>query len=493
MITTETRAEICRLIKAEHFTVTKTAKTLGIHHSTVKNVIESEGKVPTITRAKKSALDPYAGFIQQKLQDYPDLHASTMWRMLKDRGYQGAEPTVRKRLQHLRGARPKKAYLPITVFPGEEAQVDWAHFGTMQVGKTQRKLSCFVMVLSYSRALFARFFFDQTIDSFLNGHIQAFTYFGGIPRQLRYDNLKSVVAERFGQTIRFNPQLLELAAYYAFKPSVCNPYSGHEKGRVERAVRYIRENFFIGKNYSTIDKLNSALALWLTDVAEQRTWPDDRQKKVSEIWEDEKSRLISLPAEVFSARFERPVRSGKIPFIRFDKNDYSIPFELVGQPLSLSADEGEVIISRGGSHVARHPRSFSGGEKIIIQEHFAGLLAIRPGAQTVAARSLLTALIPDACPLFSLMTERGLALGPAAAKLIELLRTYGHAVLAQAIKQAVERDYGEVNYLTRVCDQIAKDKGAGKPTLPVDLPDHTPGATLTVIPHDASTYDELTT
>ena len=253
MISPETRAEICRLVRSEHFSITKTARALNIHHSTVKHVLYNDGRIPTILRIKKSALDPFAGFIQHKLNEYPDIHASTIWRMLKDRGYQGSAQSVRLRMQALRGSRVKKAYMPITVFAGEEGQVDLAHFGTIKVGKAQRKLSCFLMVLSYSRALYAKFFFDQTLDSFLSGHIQAFAYLGGVPRQLRYDNLKSAVAERYGQSVRFNPQLLELAGYYAFKPSACNPYSGHEKGRVERAVRYLRESFFVGREYATID------------------------------------------------------------------------------------------------------------------------------------------------------------------------------------------------------------------------------------------------
>ena len=493
MITPETRAEICRLVRGEHFSITKTAKILGIHHSTVRNAIENDGRIRTITRAKKSALDPFAGFIQQKLEEYPTVKASTIWRMLKDRGYVGSQQTVRERVAHIRGSRPKKAYLPITVFPGDEAQVDWAHFGTMQVGKAQRKLSCFIMVLSHSRALYAQFFFDQTLDNFLAGHVAAFKYLGGVPRQIRYDNLKAAVAERHGQAIRYNPQLLELAGYYAFKPSACNPYSGHEKGRVERNVRYIRESFFIGRQFTTIDKINLALEQWLTTIAFQRPWPDDRQRLVHEIWDEERPKLIALPERPFPIRHERPVRSGKVPFIRFDKNDYSIPYQFVGQPLSLSTDQNEVTISRcGGEIVARHQRSYSGGEKIIIQEHFHGITASRPGAETVAARCYMNTLIPESSELFSLMVERGSSIGPATAKLFQLLRTYGKAILTKAVSQAVERSYGETDYVARVCDQLARKNREQLVVLNFDLPEHTPGGELQVIPHDASTYDDLT-
>lgn len=491
MISPETRAEICRLIKSEHMTATQTAKLLGVHHSTVQSTIERDGRAPTIVRVKRSALDAYADFIVRKLDEYPDISASNIWRMLRDRGYGGSEQMVRLRVAALRGRRQKKAYLPLTMYPGDEAQVDWAHFGTMAVGKAVRKLSCFVLVLAYSRALFARFFFDQTLESFLEGHAQAFQMLGGVPRQLRYDNLRAAVAERSGQTIRYNPQLLEMAGYYAFKPSACNPHSGNEKGRVERSVRYIREGFFVGKQFRTIEVLNAALSEWIDKVAMARPWPDDRGRLVRDVYEEERGKLIPLPEHPYCVRQERVVRSGKVPFIRFDRNDYSIPFELVGQPLSLSADFTHVVISNQARLVARHERSFSAGEKIINQGHFAGITASRPGAETVAARHYLTKLIPESVPLFSLMVERGVGIGPATAKLFELMQTYGGPILKAAIAQAVARSYGSAEYVASACEQILRKNKEKPRAVPIELGAHVPGADIVVTPHDVATYDNF--
>jgi transposase len=491
MISPETRAEICRLVKSEHMTVTQTAKILGVHHSTVQSAIERDGRAPTIVRVKRSALDQYADFIVRKLDEYPDIAASNIWRMLRDRGYGGSEQMVRHRVAALRGRRQKKAYLPLTMYPGDEAQVDWAHFGSLAVGRATRKLSCFVMVLAHSRALFARFFFDQTLESFLEGHVQAFQTLGGVPRQLRYDNLRAAVAERCGQTIRYNPQLLEMAGYYAFKPSACNPHSGNEKGRVERSVRYIREGFFVGKQFRTIDQLNAGLSDWIDKVAMARPWPDDRGRLVREIWHEERGKLIPLPENPYCIRQERVVRSGKVPFIRFDRNDYSIPFELVGQALSLSADFTYVTISHETRQIARHARTYSAGEKIINQEHFQGITASRPGAETVAARHYLTKLIPESIPLFSLMVERGVGIGPATAKLFELMRTYGTQALKAAIMQAVARSYGSADYVAQACEQMARKQKEKPRTLPIELGSHVPGANIIVTPHDVSTYDNF--
>ena len=281
-----------------------------------------------------------------------------------------------------------------------------------------------------------------------------------------------------------------MAGYYAFKASACNPYSGHEKGRVERTVRYIRESFFVGRQDPTIERLNQALLAWINDVSGQRPWVDDRSKSVQSVWLEEKSKLIALPQQPFHAYSERPIRSGKIPFVRFDKNDYSIPFQLVGQPLSIKVDQQTVVISHRGLVVASHPRSFSGGEKIADQLHFKGLLDARPSGHSVAAKCYLTDMIPKAEEFFRLMVERGGSIGSATAKIFELIRTYGQRIVTEAITQAVERSYGEADYVAKVCDQIAR-KSKSPVTIQVELPAHLPGVGIDVIPHNTASYDEL--
>jgi transposase len=151
--------------------------------------------------------------------------------------------------------------------------VDWGHFGTLQIGAARRALSCFVLVLSWSRAVYARFALDQTLESFLRGHVEAFAALGGIPRVLLYDNLKSVVLERFGEHIRFHPRLLELAGHYHFAPQPCAVARGNEKGRVERTIQYLRHAFFAARRFTTVDDLNAQLTQWITDTAHQRAVP----------------------------------------------------------------------------------------------------------------------------------------------------------------------------------------------------------------------------
>lgn len=135
--------------------------------------------------------------------------------------------------------------------------MDWAHFGKLTIGRAQRTLMAFVMVLSCSCHLFLRFHLNSVMANFLRGHVDAFTYFDAVPCVVLYDNLKSVVLERRAQAIHFNPTLLELAAHYRFAPRPVAPYRGNEKERVERAIRFVRERFFAARTFASLKDRNA--------------------------------------------------------------------------------------------------------------------------------------------------------------------------------------------------------------------------------------------
>jgi transposase len=229
MIDAELYARIRRLFFAEHWKVGTIATELGVHHDTVERAIEADRFVRAPRQIRPSLLDPYKAFIDQVLEKHPRLRATRIFDMLRTRGYPGGYFPV---MRYVRSARPTsraEAFLKLTTLPGEQAQVDWGHFGKIQVGAATRALSCFVLVLSWSRAMFARFTLDQTLETFLLGHALAFEALRGVPRRILYDNLKSVVVERVGEHIRFHPTILESAGHYHFAPVPCAPYRGNEK------------------------------------------------------------------------------------------------------------------------------------------------------------------------------------------------------------------------------------------------------------------------
>jgi len=490
MISKDIEAEIKRLYHAEHQSRHSIAKYFGIHQGTVNRVLGLKAKLIRAELIRSTLVDPFVPFVIETLTRHPRMRSTRLYLMLVDRGYKGSVQQLRRRVAHLRPQVQPRTHLPLSAFAGDEAQADWAHFGVIKVGKAERMLSCFVMVLSYSRYLFARFTFDQTLESFLRCHVLAFRHFGGAVRQVRYDNLKSAVIDRHGDAVRYNDALLELAGHYHFRPSACNPYSGNEKGRVERTIRFVRDSFATGRVYRDLADANSQLSEWVDKVANRRPWPDDRLQTVHDVWQDEQQRLLSLPANDLSSTLKRPTRSGKTPLVRFDRNDYSIPYQLVGKPLTLIANDDDVKIFEADSEIARHKRSYDQGQRIIDRSHFIGAYERRPGAETVTARAYLTALIPATNRLFELMVEHGVGLGAGVAKILSLITEYGEAVVGRAVGEAVTKEIARPAFVAQLCQRYALEKKA-TPTLPIDLPDRPGVRELTTKTHDPSNYDHL--
>ena len=252
VIDPETHLQIRRYFYAEHWKIGTIAEALGVHPDTVRRAIEVE-RFHRAQPVRASMLDPYLEFVRQTLAEHPRLRATRLFQMLRDRGYTGGVGQLRRLVGSLR-PRPTEAFARLRVFPGEQGQVDWASFGAVQIGRARRQLSCFVMTLSWSRALYLEFFLDQTTENFLNGHAHALAFFGGSPRLILHDNLKSAVLERRGAQARFNPRLLELAAHYHFEPRPCQIRAGNQKGRVERAIRYVRDSFWAGRAFTTLEE-----------------------------------------------------------------------------------------------------------------------------------------------------------------------------------------------------------------------------------------------
>ena len=240
MIPPAQRAEIRRLFYAEHWPLNTIAEQLGIHHDTVRRAVDSDRMIRPGTLVRPSTLDPYKAFLLATLEQYPRLRATRLWAMVRERGFPGSPAQVRRYVRTVRPLARGEAYLRLDTLAGEQGQVDWGNFGQIRVGSTTRILSCFVLVLSWSRAGYARFALDQTLESFLRGHVEAFAALQGVPRTLLYDNLKSVVLERVGDHIRFHPRLLELAGHYHYAPQPCAVARGNEKGRVERFIGFLR-------------------------------------------------------------------------------------------------------------------------------------------------------------------------------------------------------------------------------------------------------------
>ena len=487
MITPAQHAEIRRLYYGEHWKVGTIAAQLAVHHDTVRAAL-ADTRAVRRGACRPSRLDPYVPFLRDTLAQYPRLRATRLHEMLRLRGYAGSPTQVRRLVRLLRPQIAAPVYRRLTVLAGEEAQVDWGSFGTVRIGRGTRPLSGFVMVLS--RAIFALFTLDHTLESFLRGHVEAFDALGGSARTLVYDNLKSAVLERQGTAIRFHPRLLDLAGHYHFAPRPCTPGRGNEKGKVERQIRYLRDAFFAARTFRDVDDLNAQFRRWRDDLAHQRPHPEQRDRTVAAVFAEEQARLLPLPAHPFETDALRAVSARKQPYVAFDRNRYSIPHTHVRRPLTLIASATVVRVVDGADELARHARSYDTAQTIEDPAHVAGLVAATGAATAGTTRDRLRLAVPLTTTLFEQLAARGDALRPHLLRLQTLLDDYGPHELTAALTLALERQALGADAIAHILETRRRQR-TRVPPMPVILPDRPGVRDLSVATHKLETYDAL--
>ena len=490
MISRALEAEILRLHHAEGWPIGTIATQLRVHHGTVRRVLAQAG-VPAPARAVRATLvDPYRAFILENLEKYPSLRASRLYTMVRERGYPGAPDHFRAIVARLRPRPSAEAYLRLRTLRGEQGQVDWAFFGKMRIGRALRPLMAFVMVLSYSRMSFLRFYLNAAMGNFLRGHVQAFAFFESCPRVLLYDNLKSAVLERSGDAIHFHPRLLELAAHYHFQPRPVAVARGNEKGRVERTIRYARDAFFAARTYRDLEDLNAQALAWCTGQAAERPCPEDRQRSVRAVFAEERAHLLSLPENPFPTDELLAVEVDKTPYVRFDLNDYSVPHRYVHRTLTVLASEQTVRIFDGNELIATHPRSFDSALQIEDPVHIEALVSYKRAARAHRAQDRLHHSTPSAGALFLRAGSRGAHLGSLTRGLLRLLDTHGAQALERAIQTALGEDAVHLGAVRHFIDQHAR-ADALAPPIAVALPADPRVREISVRPHSLRDYDQL--
>lgn len=487
MISDEQIATIRRLFHAEHWKIGTIASELGLHPDTVRRALGTQ-RFKRGRAQRMTLVEPYLDFIKQTLEAHPRLRATRIYEMIRQRGYAGSVVQLRRVVGALRPTH-REAFLRLNTLPGEQAQADWAHFGRITIGRASRHLSCFVMTLSYSRALWVEFFLDQTLESLILAHVNAFTDWGGVARTVLYDNMRSVVMDRRGDLIQFHPRLLELCGHYHFAARPCRPRRGNEKGRVERAISYVRHSFFAARGFTTIEDLNRQARVWRDEVAHARRWPGDHSRRVGEVFDEERSRLLPLPAHPFDTNLMRAVRSDKTIYVRFDLNDYSIPPEAVGKLLTLVASRDTIRILDGTTELTRHRRSYDRLARIDDPNHIETLLKQKQRATQSTRGTRLEQAVPETRQLLDAAFTRGERVGPQIRMLVGLLDDYGAAELRVAVSEALGRGTPHASSVAFILSR--RRRSSGLRTGPVDLSRHPELANLSVPTHQLEVYDEL--
>lgn len=483
----EIRAEMRRLVLRERWRIETVARRFGVHHSTVRRAV-ADAPGPK-RRASKGVIEPFKPYLIQRLTEAPELSAIRLLEELRGRGYQHGIAVVRRYLAKVRQPRSRKVYLRVETEPGEQAQVDWGSFGHLRIGSSQRPLSAFAMVLSHSRALYVDFSLDQRMETFLAMHRRALEFFGGVPRKILYDNLKSVVLHHVGSTVQFNPRFLSFAGHYLFEPTAAPVRYPEAKGRVENAIKYLRSSFFYGRSFSSLADLRAQAAAWLEGTANARVHATTRERPADRLLV-ERPRLHPLPAHPFDVDLVLPAIVSKEARVRLDSNTYSVPPELVGKTVHLRADGDTVRVHHDGAEVARHERCWERHRAIEDAAHLEKLLERRKSAAGPKRKDRFAALSADARLYVQEIARSRLSLDHELRKLVRLAQQYSEAEVADGMAKALaQRTFG-ARYVRAHIDQARFARGLAEPLDPV-LTGNAAADAVDVQPHSLESYDEL--
>ncbi len=481
----ETEVEIRRLYFAEHWKRGTIAAQLGVHGDVVERVIGPLGPRPANTEARPSLLDPYSGFVLETLQRYPRLVATRIYDMVVERGYTGSLRTLRRFVLAHRPAPTREVYVRLETLPGEQSQVDWAHVGHIRVKGGVRALYCFVLLLRYSRVMWAELVLEQTTASLLRSLMRAAQYFGGVTHQWLFDNPKSIVAAREGSAIRFQPDLVELAGALHVSLRACRVRKPTDKGGVERGIRYLKTRFFPARVIPSLHAGNAALLHFLENIANKRQHPVHRERTVQDVFARERERLLPLPAAAVPTDLVTSAPADKTALVSFDTHRYSVPPEAANRILTLVANDVEVRLLDQGRVVATHARSWAKNDLVEAPAHRAEILASKPGARDGKGRDRLRAEVPQADELMRRWLDDGRNVGSLVVRTLQLLDLYGASVLSSAVEDLLQRGGHDFGALAMLCEQRRKKP---RRLLPVQLAPHV--VDRDVIPHDLGGYDD---
>jgi transposase len=275
----------------------------------------------------KRKIEVYEGIVQSRLAEYPKLSAVRLYEELRAAGYEGGYTQVK---EYVRAVRPVPIVDPVVRFEtpaGHQAQVDFAQFH-LPWGRRW----ALVVVLSYSRLLWLRFFERQDMRTLFEGLEQAFAFFGGVPRELLFDQMRSVVVadHRFeGGSLIENPELSRFAHHWQFRPRACRPYRAKTKGKVERPIRYVRESFFYGRHFVSDADVDAQLQAWLRDVANVRCHRTTQERPQDRFEREERATLGPLAPRPFlslvaPARKPRPAPAQPPPSVDVERRPLAI-------------------------------------------------------------------------------------------------------------------------------------------------------------------------
>lgn len=380
----------------------------------------------------------------------------------------------------------------LTALPGEEAQVDYGYIGTIKVNGKPKKAWVFIMVLSYSRYMHASIEFDQSVKSFIQAHVDAFRFFGGVPETVKIDNLKAAVVEADFYEPVLQRTYAAFAAHYGFYAQPCRISTPTDKGKVESSVKYVKDNCFKGRDFKDIKEARAFLAKWLDETANKRLHGTIKKVPAQLFEEAEKHKLLKLPQEDFI--FSKTTKATVLPncHVSYGGNYYSAPYAYIGCEVDLIEINNLLKVFYKNEEIALHNlRRDSKGDHITNTEHY-------PESKNITTEEILSRqetemrqIGPHALEFFHAFCRKGLVgkyLHHNISGVLALRKNYDDSVIDQACRRALYYDSITYGTVKRICER-------GIVGLPVDdrhATDDEHDTDRSEIARDLSCYQQMT-
>ncbi len=444
-------------------------------------------------RPRQSIIDPFEPFLQELLQQYPNLTVERALEELRQRGFPGGYTVVRQRVGLL---RPRPAPVPVVRFetgPGQQAQMDYGVYDLDFTREGRRRVYLFSYLLAYSRRQYLRWVEAMDLVTTLREHVHAFHHLGGAARVCLYDNFKAVVLWHNAEGPLYNPKFLAFATHYGFRPQACPVRRPQTKGKVERRFYYVETSLLNGRTFDTLEHLNAVTATWLASVADVRILRDF-QESPQQRHAREQPQLLPLPACDFDTALVLYRHVNVEGFITYRVNSYSVPWSYIGQVLPVRITEDEVVIySTALEEIARHrlvPCTQSGLRQTVKSHHPIN----DPQQRTLLLRQRFDELGPIAVQFLDGLLAKQTYGKLQAQQLLALLAQYHRDDVRKALERAVRYGAFSLAAMRRILAAQARPKPLGeelaelhKETLDPSLRDEPIG------PRPTSDYQHLLT
>ncbi len=360
-------------LRQQGLSIAAIARQTGLARKTVRKYLQQGLTAPRYgPRAPRpQLLDPYRAYLRERIAAYPRMRGTRLLREIQALGYRGGYTQLTAYLREIRPPADTGFEHRFETAPGEQAQVDFAQFKTVfgaEPGRV-RVVWLFSLVLGHSRWLTGQFVLRQDLATVLRCHMAAFDQLGGVPGQILYDRMKTVVlGETEARHIVYHPRLLELAEHYGFVPRACAAYRAKTKGKVERPFSYVRDDFFLAGEFADLDDLNRQFASWRSTVANARCHGTTR-RIVAAAFAEEHPHLQPLPSLPFSAVLSLERRVSHDGMVSVNGNLYSVPDRTRRRVVEVQTLADEVRIYEHQRLLAVHPLLEGRGQRRVAPGH----------------------------------------------------------------------------------------------------------------------------